>query len=229
MKQGSPEWHLARLGKFTSSRLSDLLTSGKKKDETFGQTAMSYIYEVAAERNISWLYRSGERLELLIDRMDIATKSMRWGIDMEPIAREYYMNETGYQVEETGFIEYNEYFGDSPDGIIADSEEGRGTLEIKCPSMATHLVYCGFKSGEDLLRAKKEYYVQCQGHIIANKARWCDFVSFDPMQIKKINIVRIYPDYEVVQTIIDRLDQAERIIKTINDGIIRQNNYDERA
>ncbi|MDR1556223.1 MAG: YqaJ viral recombinase family protein [Tannerellaceae bacterium] len=220
MKQNTPEWHLARLGKFTSSRLGDLLTAGRGKGEMFGQTAMTYINQVAAERKISRAFLSGEGLDLLIERMDISSKSMRWGTDMEPFARDCYEETTGLKVSEAGFIEYNNYFGDSPDGIVYDSVHGKGTLEIKCPSMATHLLYCGIKTGEDLLRIEKGYYAQCQGHIIANNAVWCDFVSYDPMQEETIHIVRIYPDEEMIQTILTRLEAAERIIRDINSNMV---------
>jgi hypothetical protein len=219
MKQGTPEWHLARLGKFTSSRLSDLLVSGRKKEEMFGQTAMSYIYEVAAERNISQAYRKGEGLEALIDRMNVTSKSMKWGTEMESWAREVYEDETGLNVEEPGFIEYNDYFGDSPDGIVRDSESSTGTIEIKCPSPAAHLTYCRIKNQEGLIQTKKEYYIQCQGHIIANRTAWCDFVSFDPMQVKRIHIVRVLPDGEMIKTILSRIYEANLIIESINSEI----------
>jgi hypothetical protein len=219
MKQGTPEWHLARLGKFTSSRLSDLLVSGKKKDEMFGQTAMSYIYEVAAERNISQYYRTGG-INDLIDRMELTSKAINWGKDMESWARELYEAETGFNVEEAGFIEYSECFGDSPDGIVSDSKSGKGTIEIKCPSPAVHLRYCMIRNQEDLLQTKKEYYVQCQGHIIANRAAWCDFVSFDPMQVKRIHIVRVLPDEEMIQTILSRVNEANRMVESINSNLV---------
>jgi hypothetical protein len=48
-QQRSEEWHAQRLGKFTASRFGDLMTNGRKKDEVLGQTAISYIYEKAAE------------------------------------------------------------------------------------------------------------------------------------------------------------------------------------
>lgn len=38
-------------GNFTGSRIGDLMTSGKK-GEPLGKTALSYMYEIAAERNL---------------------------------------------------------------------------------------------------------------------------------------------------------------------------------
>ncbi len=48
-EQRSEEWYAQRLGKFTASRFGDLMTNGRKKDEVLGATAVSYIYEKAAE------------------------------------------------------------------------------------------------------------------------------------------------------------------------------------
>ena len=49
--QISSDWWKSRIGFFTGSRIGDLMTSGKK-GELFGKTALSYIYEVCAERNL---------------------------------------------------------------------------------------------------------------------------------------------------------------------------------
>ena len=48
IKQRDIEWYRSRLGHFTGSRISDLLKSGRKKEQAFGDTALSYIYKVAA-------------------------------------------------------------------------------------------------------------------------------------------------------------------------------------
>jgi hypothetical protein len=48
-EQRTDEWHKQRMGKFTASRFGELMTNGRKKDEVLGQTAISYIYEKAAE------------------------------------------------------------------------------------------------------------------------------------------------------------------------------------
>ena len=49
MEQRTTEWFLARKGKFTASEIHNLLIASRKKDETFGETAMSYIKEKVAE------------------------------------------------------------------------------------------------------------------------------------------------------------------------------------
>ncbi len=47
--QHSLEWYRKRLGKVTGSRVGDLMKPGKKKEDLFGDTAKSYIYQLAAE------------------------------------------------------------------------------------------------------------------------------------------------------------------------------------
>ena len=59
---------------------------------------------------------------------------MKWGRDHEEKAREDYAKKLkvnvasrGLMMAECGFI------GCSPDGIVFDSAEGEGLLEVKCP------------------------------------------------------------------------------------------------
>ena len=66
IEQGSFGWLRQRLGNFTGSRIGDLMTSGKK-GELFGKTAFSYIYEVAAERNLLPKYIEDDYLLIWID------------------------------------------------------------------------------------------------------------------------------------------------------------------
>ena len=72
INQGSPEWHRQRIGLFTSSKIADLMVKGKSSE--FGDTAMSYIYRVAAERTLSDEFLSGAGFEMYIDRMDMTSK-----------------------------------------------------------------------------------------------------------------------------------------------------------
>jgi hypothetical protein len=110
------------MGKFTASRFGDLMTNGRKKDEVLGQTAISYIYEKAAE------LLTGQRTEIF-------GKALDWGNEYEPICKAYYSELRGVTIEEMPFVEINEYSGASPDGM-KDGE----LIEIKCPyNTANHL------------------------------------------------------------------------------------------
>jgi hypothetical protein len=121
-QQRSEEWHAQRMGKFTASRFGDLMTNGRKKDEVLGQTAISYIYEKAAE------LLTGQRTEIF-------GKALDWGNEYEPICKAYYSELRGVTIEEMPFVEINDYSGASPDGMV-DGE----LIEIKCPyNTANHL------------------------------------------------------------------------------------------
>ena len=70
-EQRSEEWHAQRLGKFTASRFGDLMTNSRKKDEVLGATAVSYIYEKAAE------LLTGERKEIFGTALDWGTNTSK--------------------------------------------------------------------------------------------------------------------------------------------------------
>ena len=104
IKQGSIEWHRQRIGMFTSSHLGDLMTTSKTKGQEFGDTAMAYIYKVAAERTIRKEFLEGAGFEMYLDRMDMTSKSIRWGNDFEEMAREKLSELLGLTVNEAEFI-----------------------------------------------------------------------------------------------------------------------------
>ena len=84
IKQRDIEWYRSRLGHFTGSRISDLLKSGRKKEQAFGDTALSYIYKVAAERMINPAFVNDDDVFLdYIDQMQTSSKAIRWGQDHE--------------------------------------------------------------------------------------------------------------------------------------------------
>ena len=131
IEQGSTEWHKERLGLFTSSHLSDLMVKGKNSE--FGDTAMSYIYKVAAERTLADEFMSGAGFEMYLERMDMTSKSIRWGNDFEEMAREKLSELLGLTVNEAEFIKVTDYFGGSSDGLF-ENDGMIVPIEIKCPT-----------------------------------------------------------------------------------------------
>ena len=84
--QSSAEWHQARCGVITASEFSKVLAKGD------GLTRKGLLYRKAAERitgNIEPSY---------------SNKSMEEGKKKEPRARELYIEHSGNQVVECGFI-----------------------------------------------------------------------------------------------------------------------------
>jgi putative phage-type endonuclease len=154
MEQRTTEWHQARLGKVTASRVSEVIAKGK------GATRDSYMADLIVER------LTGQR------GGGFSTAHMEWGTEQEPHARAAYSARTGELVEEVGFIQHPrlEHAGASPDGLVNDE----GLVEFKCPATSTHL---------DTLLAGEvptKYIPQIQFQMACTGRKWCDFVSYDP-------------------------------------------------
>lgn len=200
--QLTEEWFKDRLGKFTASNFSDLLGTGKKKEEIFSQTAKTLILKKLAER------LTGEREEIP------TTKAMQWGIDNEIVALRAYEQIRNINVLSAPFIKlkgYEDYCGGSPDGLIPKLN---GIIEIKCPNSAKHIktLFTGQIPTEDY----KKYNTQMQLNMMVTNTDFCDFISYDPRMIKeenKIKIIRVNRDESQVILILERLNLA---IKELN-------------
>lgn len=171
--QGTPEWHAARAGKVTASRMADLTAKTKAG---WGAGRANYMAELVAERLTGVVSESFTNL------------AMRHGIETEPEARRVYEFMTDNRVTPIGFVLHPtiEMSGASPDGLVGED----GLLEIKCPNTATHI--------ETLLtdEVQEKYIKQMQWQMLCTGRAWCDFVSYDPrlparMQlfVKRINAV----------------------------------------
>ena len=176
MEQRTEEWHLARLGKVTASRVGDVLAKIKT-----GESAS----------------RKNYKMELVVQRLtnkvgeSFTNAAMEWGTEQEPFARMAYDAHTGTFVKEEGFVDHPtiEGFGCSPDGIV-----GEGLIEIKCPNTANHI--------ETVLenKAPSKYIPQMQCQMACTGAKWCDFVSFDPRVPEDLQlfVVRVERDQEYI-------------------------------
>jgi putative phage-type endonuclease len=167
--QRTEEWYQARLGKATASNYDKIMAGSRYAGWR------NYKAELVAER------LTGKRYAELTGR-DFTTFEMQWGTDNEPLARLFYSLVTKNRVEETGFWEHTTLAaGASPDGLIDED----GTLEIKCPSTATHI---------ETLRTQKvpnQYYAQVQGQMWITGRKWAHFVSFDPRLPENARIIII--------------------------------------
>ena len=129
--QRSPEWFAQRLGKFTGSKISDLMKCGRstakkewdapEKIFDLGAGALSYIYAKAKERQRNKVIESA------------TTAAMRYGIENETTLKGLYMSENNdLRFEEVGFLEFIEGIaGASGDGKIFSDKEIYG-VELKC-------------------------------------------------------------------------------------------------
>lgn len=156
-EQGTPEWHAARLGKVTASRIADVVAKTKTG---WGASRANYAAELVAERLTG---ATAERY---------TNAAMAWGTETEPKARAMYEFLTDTAVKQVGIVLHPTIAmsAASPDGVIGSD----GLLEIKCPNTATHITTLlgGSVDGR--------YILQMQWQMACTGRAWCEFVSFDP-------------------------------------------------
>ena len=104
IEQKSIEWYRQRIGKFTSSRLYDLLIENKQKNG-FGEKAISYIYEVASERSLSNQFLNGDGFEMYINRISMTSKPIRWCEEFEDMARECLSEKLECEIFKSEFLQ----------------------------------------------------------------------------------------------------------------------------
>jgi len=178
------EWKQLRLGKVTASKVADVMAKGKSGEA---------------------ISRADYKLDLVVERLTgnptdgFTNAAMQWGTEQEPFARIKYEEVFNLFVEEVPFIDHPtiKNFGASPDGLIGD----KGLLEIKCPSVKTHITY--LKAG----KAPAKYIPQMMSQMACTGREWCDFVSFHPKMPDGL-------DFFVV-----RLDRDDSYIKVMEEEV----------
>ena len=157
IEQRTDEWFEQRAGRFTASRISELL--GVKG---FGLTGEGYIFEKA--------------IELVVGRDEDETFEsfdMRRGNELEPLAFDMFKEKMSLDfidVEKASFFPYEDYAGASPDGLVGESD----ILEIKCPRPKKffNLVANGIKAID------KDYVDQMQIQMLCTNSVGCYFVNY---------------------------------------------------
>ena len=215
--QGSKEWLVSRLGDFTGSRIGDLMTRGKK-GELFGKTALSYIYEVCAERDLLQSYIDDDYLfEIYQQQVSVSNKFIEFGHDNEDFAAERYQIVTGSELEECESIRHPTIpcFSASPDRI-AVKDGLRKVVEIKVPLPKTFMEYMAeVKDNETLKSVNPKYYYQTMAEMACTGLDKADFVVFCPFLKHNIHIVEITRDEAVIAEFEKRITAANEIINQI--------------
>lgn len=182
--QGSVEWFAARLGKVSASRFPKLMPTKRQKIDQWNDTQLGILREIAAER------LTGEREETFTN------KAMQWGIDHEPFAREALSKAIDMPIRESGFWEYSDFIGGSPDGVIGFNEF---VCELKCPTPKQHLRYL-----LDMDEWFKDYGEQIKGQMWITGIHEGYYASYDPRfpDDKKLS----YSSYGLTNEDIDLFD-----------------------
>ena len=107
MEQGTAEWHAARLGKATASRIADIIARTKSGYST---SRANYAAQLLCER------LTGVAGESYVNA------AMAWGSEKEPEAQRLYEFEYDAEVVKVGFIDHPKIAmsGASPDGFVGD-------------------------------------------------------------------------------------------------------------
>lgn len=186
MEQGSAEWHAARCGKVTASRIADLIAKTKTGRSASRDT---YMCELVAER------LTGVPAERFVN------DAMRWGTEHEGKAREAFSFEEAVIVTQVGFVEHPDIpmSGASPDGLIGTDD----LLEIKCPNTSTHLGYV-----EDGI-VPKRYIPQITWQAACTGAQYAHFVSYDPRLPVGLDYFRA-PRMEIDQAYVKEIESEVR-------------------
>lgn len=195
-------WLRQRIGKFTSSEVGRLLETSRG-GEGFGKTALSYIRKKLAE-NVT-----GQTVSLT------SIDSLEWGNQFEGEAIEQYEMKTGNSVIYYGklnpeFIEYSDYFGGSPDGLVGED----GLVEVKCPYNSS--VHINNLLMDDLTIIDSDYYPQIQANLLVTEREWLDFISYDPRMANnflRLKVIRVERNEDYIEAMKDRIAQATVILK----------------
>lgn len=115
IEQGSQEWHEIKWGKIGGTLSKGLFV----KSDTLLIDILS------------------QRLEDFEPTDSYSSEAMERGSEMEPFAKQYLEDYTGFKFEATGWIQsdFNELLGISPDGITSDNKIA---CEVKCFGRKKH-------------------------------------------------------------------------------------------
>jgi len=160
VEQGTEEWWELKKGIPSASQYHRILTPARGE---ISKQAEDYAAELI-----------GDEFGLIAPEgvENFTNRAVRWGIETENEAREWYCFQTGLEVRRAGWLTTKDgRFGCSPDGLVGET----GGLELKCPQSKTHVLYC-----LDPRRLLMDYRCQVHGALWISKRQWWDLVSYCP-------------------------------------------------
>ena len=219
IQQRTLDWHRQRLGKFTGSKVADLMGKGRAKADEFSAAGLTYIRRVAAQRMLSpAVIDDDELLGEYLDLTSATSKAMRWGTDMEDDARELYRLVTHDKVLDVEFTAKAglECFGASPDGIIIDANTGElGVLEIKCALDERFVEYTYVCDADSLKQIEPKYYWQMMAEMACTGYGYGRFVVYNPWMAKPLHMARIERNDDDVAEMLRKVELADMMVQSI--------------
>lgn len=156
-QQRSEEWFKERQGRFTASRINELL--GIKG---LGLTGENYAFENAVEIVFG-----------INEEENFSSFDMQRGVSLEPLAFRKFLELKDLEfleVKEAYFFPYSDDAGASPDGLVGED----AILEIKCPrpNKFFKLVATGYDAID------KQYIDQMQMQMLCSNSKRCYFFNY---------------------------------------------------
>lgn len=164
--QQSEEWYRLKADKLGASNATAIANQGKGLDTEINDKMAEYFASVKTD--------------------NFTSQDMDRGNELEPIARSMYELEYGVKVEQVGFVEFNDFIGCSPDGLINDD----GGLEIKSPKNNTYFKI--LTEGEKEIPS--DYIWQCQMNLLITERKYWKLMFYNPNFKKSSIVFHIEPD-----------------------------------
>lgn len=212
--QGSMDWYRQRLGKFTGSRIGELMTK-PRNGERFSKTALRYIHEVFYERILDKRLITDDSLfAAYLHRKEFSTPYMKRGQLWEPLARNLYAEVTKQVVIEMPCITHAQIpcLAASPDGYIC-GDESRGVFETKSPKESNLPIYLSINDAKSLKKIKARHYWQVLDEMACTGAAWGDYAVYNPHL--PLHIVRIERNEADINQMLETVAEANRYVETL--------------
>ena len=180
---GSIVENYARVGRFTSSKISLLMYKPRNKSSLFSAGATTYIKNKANERML------GRSLDL-----GRSGSSAQWGLFLE----QYVFNEftgTEYKIMANESVIYNDYLAGSADLIV----DGVKVSDIKCFEPEKFCNYSNMINSQDIERFKAEFkceYWQLVSNAIINNVPNAEAIAYMPTLEELEEIKELAENYE---------------------------------
>jgi putative phage-type endonuclease len=192
-EQGTPEWFACRAGKMTGSNAETIQACGKGLE--------TYIHEVLAQKYAH------------TQEVGYTNEHMERGKTLEADARTLFELQHSKKVTEVGFVEYDEYVGASPDGLI---EEENAIIEIKCHANLKHFRLMVYGQQE----IEKKYLWQMQMEMLCAKSAWGYYIAYNPNFEESLLVFKIDADPTMWQKLYAGFAKGKEYISTIENTLL---------